>query len=130
MKKWLKMLLAPGSSLDGARPKATVQAPDGALWIAKFPSKHDEWDSGAWEMVTHDLAVMCSLDVPQAKIEAFSKTGSTFLVKRFDRENDIRIHFSSAMTFLGKTDGWRFGIQPLKKERSTARCSAVVLGHL
>lgn len=103
--KWLKMLLAPGSSLGGARPKATVQAPDKTLWIAKFPSKHDEWDSGAWEMVTHDLAAMCGLDVPEAKIETFSKTGSTFLVKRFDRNNEKRIHFSSAMTLLGKTDG-------------------------
>lgn len=43
--------IGPGSSLGGARPKATVQAPDGSLWIAKFPSKHDETDSGAWEMV-------------------------------------------------------------------------------
>lgn len=56
-------------------------------------------------MVTHDLAAMCGLDVPEAKIETFSKTGSTFLVKRFDRNNEKRIHFSSAMTLLGKTDG-------------------------
>lgn len=61
-------------------------APDGSLWIAKFPSKHDEINVGAWEMVVHDLAVMCSLNVPEAKMENFSKTGSTFLTKRFDRE--------------------------------------------
>ncbi|MCD8076246.1 MAG: type II toxin-antitoxin system HipA family toxin [Lachnospiraceae bacterium] len=103
--KWLKMLIAPGSSLGGARPKATVMAPDGSLWIAKFPSKHDEWNSGAWEMVVHELAGVCGLDVPEAKLEAFSKTGSTFLVKRFDREGKRRMHFSSAMTLLGKTDG-------------------------
>lgn len=103
--KWLKQLVAPGSSLGGARPKASVVAPDGSLWIAKFPSKHDEINVGAWEMVVHDLAVMCNLNVPEAKLENFSKTGSTFLTKRFDREGDRRIHFASAMTLLGKKDG-------------------------
>lgn len=103
--KWLKQLIAPGSSLGGARPKATVMAPDGSLWIAKFPSKNDEQNTGAWEMVVHDLAVMCGLDAPEAKLEKFSKLGSTYLVKRFDREGEKRIHFSSAMTMLGKKDG-------------------------
>ena len=103
--KWLKQLLAPGSSLGGARPKATVQDTRGNLWIAKFPSKHDEANSGAWEMVVHELAKLCGLNVPEAKLETFSKTGSTFLTKRFDREGDKRIHFASAMTLLGKTDG-------------------------
>lgn len=103
--KWLKQLLAPGSSLGGAKPKASVSAPDGSLWIAKFPSKHDDTNVGAWEMVVHDLAVMCGLDVPEAKLENFSKTGSTFLIKRFDRDGEKRIHFASAMTLLGKNDG-------------------------
>ena len=103
--KWLKQLVAPGSSLGGARPKASVVAPDGSLWIAKFPSKYDEVNVGAWEMVVHDLAVMCNLNVPEAKLENFSKIGSTFLTKRFDREGDKRIHFASAMTLLGKRDG-------------------------
>lgn len=103
--KWLRQLVAPGSSLGGARPKASVLAPDGSLWIAKFPSKYDEINVGAWEMVVHDLAVMCELDVPDAKLENFSKYGSTFLTKRFDREGNRRIHFASAMTLLGKTDG-------------------------
>lgn len=102
--KWLKQLLAPGSSLGGARPKASVEAPDGSLWIAKFPSKHDEFNSGAWEMIIHDLAVLCGLNVPEAKLETFSKYGSTFLIKRFDRHKNHRIHFTSAMTLLGKTD--------------------------
>ena len=103
--KWLKQLLAPGSSLGGARPKASVLATDGSLWIAKFPSKHDDFNSGAWEMVVHELAVMCGLNVPEAKAEKFSKLGTTFLVKRFDRMGSRRIHFSSAMTMLGKKDG-------------------------
>ena len=103
--KWLKLLLEPGCSLGGARPKVTVQDKKGNLWIAKFPSKNDEVNSGAWEKVVHDLAKLCGLDVPEAKVEAFSKTGSTFLVKRFDRDGGKRIHFASAMTLLGKTDG-------------------------
>lgn len=103
--KWLKQLMAPGSSLGGARPKATVMAPDGSLWIDKFPSKHDDFDTGAWEMTVHELAVMCGMNVPEAKSQKFSKLGTTFLVKRFDRNGNKRIHFSSAMTMLGKTDG-------------------------
>ncbi len=103
--KWLNQLLKPGSSLGGARPKATVQDPQGNLWIAKFPSKHDEGNVGAWEKVVHDLARMCGLNVPESKLEHFSKSGSTFLVKRFDRIGSRRIHFASAMTMLGKTDG-------------------------
>ena len=103
--KWLKQLLAPGSSLGGARPKATVKDVDGSLWIAKFPSKHDEYDSGAWEKTVHDLAKLCGLNVPESRLMKFSKFGSTFLVKRFDREGAKRIHFMSAMTALGKKDG-------------------------
>lgn len=103
--KWLSQLIKPGSSLGGARPKATVVDTKGQLWIAKFPSKNDDSDTGAWEKVVHDLAKMCGLNVPESKLEKFSKLGSTFLVKRFDREGEKRIHFASAMTLLGKTDG-------------------------
>ena len=103
--KWLSQLIAPGSSLGGARPKATVEALDNSLWIAKFPSKNDDHDVGAWEMVVHDLALSCGLNTPEARLERFSKNGSTFLTKRFDRDKSRRIHFSSAMTMLGKTDG-------------------------
>ena len=103
--KWLNQLIKPGSSLGGARPKATVVDTMGQLWIAKFPSKNDENDTGAWEMVTHDLAKLCGLNVSDAKLEKFSKLGSTYLVKRFDRNGKKRIHFASAMTLLGKTDG-------------------------
>lgn len=103
--KWLNQLIRPGSSLGGARPKATVVDTEGELWIAKFPSKNDENDTGAWEKVVHDLAKLCGLNVPECRLEKFSKYGSTFLVKRFDRALGRRIHFASAMTLLGKTDG-------------------------
>lgn len=103
--RWLNQLIRPGSSLGGARPKATVVDTMGQLWIAKFPSKNDENNTGAWEKVASDLAKLCGLNVPESRLETFSKLGSTFLVKRFDRENGRRIHFASAMTLLGKTDG-------------------------
>lgn len=103
--QWINQLIKPGSSLGGARPKATVVDVEGGLWIAKFPSKNDESDTGAWEKVVHDLAGLCGLNVPESKLEKFSKLGSTFLVRRFDRDGDRRIHFASAMTLLGKTDG-------------------------
>ena len=103
--RWLRQLLAPGSSLGGARPKATVRASDGTLWIAKFPSRQDEQDIGAWEQVAHELAKACGLNVPDSKLERYSETGSTYLVKRFDRIGMRRIHFSSAMSLLGQTDG-------------------------
>jgi serine/threonine-protein kinase HipA len=48
--KWLNLLMAPGSSLGGARPKASVLDKDRNLWIAKFPSKNDTTNIGAWEM--------------------------------------------------------------------------------
>lgn len=103
--KWINQLIKLGSSLGGARPKANVIDTKGQLWIAKFPSRKDENDIGAWEKVVHDLASFCLLNVPESKLEKYSDLGSTFLVKRFDRTDGKRIHFSSAMTMLGKKDG-------------------------
>ncbi|MDR1119823.1 MAG: HipA domain-containing protein [Dysgonamonadaceae bacterium] len=107
--KWLYMLLAPGSSLGGARPKAGVRNTDGSLWIAKFPSKGDRYDVGAWEMIVNELAQMAGLNVAQAMAKPFYGKHHTFLTKRFDRTNTgQRIHFASAMTLLGYTDGTSF----------------------
>lgn len=103
--KWLSMLIAPGSSLGGARPKANISDPDGNLWIAKFPSHHDEENVSAWEYTVMRMAHDAGLSVPECRLEKFSCQGSTFLVKRFDRQKTLRIHFASAMTLLGKTDG-------------------------
>ena len=93
--KWLAMLLAPGSSLGGARPKACVTAPDGSLWIAKFPGRGDAADVSAWEYVTMRMARDAGLNVPDCSLEHFSKQGSTFLVRRFDRDGADRIHFAA-----------------------------------
>ncbi len=105
IEKWIMMLIGPGSSLGGARPKATIIDNNKELWIAKFPSRNDEINVGAWEKVVNDLAKLCGLNVPESNLENFSKLGSTFMTKRFDRNKEIRIHFASAMTMLGKTDG-------------------------
>jgi serine/threonine-protein kinase HipA len=103
--KWLNILLDPGASLGGARPKASVTDEKGNLWIAKFPSAKDEKDAGAWEMVVHQLALNSRIQVPEAKIQQFSSKHHTFLTKRFDRIQQQRIHFASAITLLGLQDG-------------------------
>jgi len=103
--QWLNMLIAPGSSLGGARPKASIVDKKGNLWIAKFPSKNDAKDIGAWEIVTHQLAINAGLNVPEAGVQIFSGNHHTFLSKRFDRKKEQRIHFASAMTLLGYKDG-------------------------
>jgi serine/threonine-protein kinase HipA len=107
--KWLMMLANPGSSLGGARPKASVIDNKKNLWIAKFPSKIDNKDIGGWEMVANELASNAGLNVADSKIQKFSSRYNTFLTKRFDRTtNGERIHYASAMTMLGYTDGTDF----------------------
>ena len=103
--KWLNMLIAPGSSLGGARPKANILDNNGTLWIAKFPSGHDTKDMGAWEAVTAEMARKCGIEMAESRAQKFSNRQHTFLTKRFDRINGKRIHFASAMTLLGYTDG-------------------------
>ncbi|APS40539.1 type II toxin-antitoxin system HipA family toxin [Salegentibacter sp. T436] len=104
--KWLNMLMAPGSSLGGARPKANIKDIDGDLWIAKFPSQNDRQDMGAWEMLAYRLAIRSGIEMAPSRVQKFSHHQHTFLTQRFDRKNDgTRIHFASAMTLLGYTDG-------------------------
>jgi serine/threonine-protein kinase HipA len=103
--KWLATLLAPGSSLGGARPKASVLSPQGELWIAKFPRKNDDWNTSAWEYTVSIMARDAGLKMPECRLEQFSPNGATFLTKRFDRRGKQRVHFASTMTMLGKTDG-------------------------
>ena len=104
--KWLSMLIAPGSSLGGARPKASILNKDGSLWIAKFPSRNDNNDVGGWEMVTYELAIKAGINMAKSMVQKFSSKNHTFITKRFDRTaKNERIHFASAMTMLGYTDG-------------------------
>lgn len=103
--QWLTALLAPGSSLGGARPKANFTDTDGTMWIAKFPSRDDRRDIGAWEMVAHELAVAAGVDVAPAKLLPLASRHRTFATQRFDRVAGRRRFFFSAMTLLGKRDG-------------------------
>lgn len=104
--KWLRMLVAPGGSLGGARPKASVLNENGHPWIAKFPSRRDEINVGKWEYLVFQLAQKAGIEIACSELRHFSGEHDTFLTKRFDRtENGERLHFASAMTLLGKKDG-------------------------
>ena len=99
----LRLLLAPGSSLGGARPKASVRDRDGHLAIAKFPRKDDEIDTIAWEAVALTLAKKAGIDVPEWRLEPVGRK-SILLSRRFDREKNTRIPFLSAMSALEAKD--------------------------
>ncbi len=103
--KWIHMLYSPGSSLGGARPKANVIDTEGNLWIAKFPSRHDTIDVGAWEYLVTEMARDFRINVPEIRLEKVYSRYHTFLTKRFDRQKSNRFYFASAMTLLGYTDG-------------------------
>jgi serine/threonine-protein kinase HipA len=104
--QWLNMLIAPGGSLGGARPKASVVDEKNQLWIAKFPSRMDEFDVGAWEMLAYRLGVQSGLVMSDAKLKRFNSENHTFLTRRFDRlQGGARVHFASAMTMLQRKDG-------------------------
>lgn len=104
LRKWLAVLVAPGASLGGARPKANFTEADGSLWIGKFPARDDDRDLGAWEFVTHELAARAGIDVPPAKLFKLNNDFHTFCVKRFDRNDGVRRFYASAMTLLRKKE--------------------------
>jgi len=99
----LKLLLAPGSSLGGARPKASVRDKDGHLAIAKFPRKDDEYDTILWEAVALTLAARAGIEVPEWRLET-AGSQKVLLSRRFDRKKQIRIPFLSAMSVLQAQD--------------------------
>lgn len=102
--KWLKLLIALGSSLGGARPKANILDENNGLWIAKFPSKNDTVDKAAWEFLTYKLAINAGLEMAECRLEKVNGQYHTFFTKRFDRVGTDRIHFSSAMTMTGNNE--------------------------
>ncbi|WP_179354352.1 type II toxin-antitoxin system HipA family toxin [Winogradskyella vidalii] len=104
IRKWIAVLIAPGSSLGGARPKANILDAKKNLWIAKFPSKTDTVDKAAWEFLAYQLATAAGIQMADSKIEKISGEYHTFLTRRFDRKNRKRIHFASAMTMTGNTE--------------------------
>jgi serine/threonine-protein kinase HipA len=99
----LKLLLAPGSSLGGARPKASIRDQDGSLAIAKFSRKDDEFNVVLWESVALTLAKNAGIQVPSWRLETVLEK-HVLIIKRFDRHNGQRIPFLSAMSMLGARD--------------------------
>ena len=103
-RQWLAILMAPGSSLGGARPKANIIDNDKNLWIAKFPAKNDTTDKATWEFLAYQLALKAGINMSECKIQKVTGNYHTFFTKRFDRENGERIHFASAMTMTGNNE--------------------------
>ncbi len=99
----IRLLLAPGSSLGGARPKASVRGTDGQLLIAKFPHKADETNAVLWEALALKLAAKAGINAAFWRVEQVSKK-PTLLLSRFDREGKRRLPFLSAMSMLGAKD--------------------------
>ncbi len=105
-RKWIAQLVQPGTSLGGARPKANVIDTDKTLYVAKFPSRKDDYDVGLWEHFSHLLATKTGVNAAKTKVLATGEKYHTLLSQRFDRTTDgKRIHFASAMTLLGLSDG-------------------------
>ena len=105
-KKWIQQLVHPGSSLGGARPKAGVRDADGCLYVAKFPSRNDDYDVSLWEHLSHLLAKKAGVIAAETSVIPTGDKYHALLSKRFDRTADgRRIHFASAMTLLGLSDG-------------------------
>jgi serine/threonine-protein kinase HipA len=102
--RYLSVLITPGSSLGGARPKANILDADKSLWIAKFPSKTDTIDKAAWEFLAYQLATKAGIEMAPCRMERILGKHHTFFTKRFDRENGERIHFASAMTITGNNE--------------------------
>ena len=105
-RKWIAQLVHPGTSLGGARPKANVIDTDKTLYVAKFPSRKDEYDVGIWEHFSHQLAIKSGISAAKTGVMANGGEYHTLLSQRFDRTQEgRRIHFASAMTLLGLSDG-------------------------
>lgn len=104
-RQWLSLLIAPGTSLGGARPKANYRETDGSLWIAKFPSREDRRDMGAWEHLLYAMAAACGIETSVSTLRRFGARHHTFCVRRFDRRGADRRCFVSAMTLLERRDG-------------------------
>lgn len=104
--RWIAQLVQPGSSLGGARPKASVLDENKNLCIAKFPSRKDDYDVGLWEHFSHLLAKKAGINAAETRVISTNDKYHTLLSRRFDRREDgKRIHFASAMTLLGLNDG-------------------------
>ena len=107
----LQLIFAPGSSLGGARPKASVIDHHGHLYIAKFPKETDDYSMETWEEIALRLASLAGIATPTHDlIDVAGKKvmlSRRFDRRRFDRRGAIRIPFLSAMAMMGARDGER-----------------------
>jgi serine/threonine-protein kinase HipA len=101
-----RLILAPGSSLGGARPKASVKDQHGNLAIAKFPKETDDYSLETWEETALRLAERAGITVPPHRLLNVAGK-AVFLSKRFDRDGSRRIPYLSAMALTGSRDGDR-----------------------
>jgi serine/threonine-protein kinase HipA len=96
----MKKFIIQGSSMGGARPKATCTYDGDSLWLAKFSQINDAFDFVRSEYAVMTLAKTCGLNVPQVAVESLQGR-SIFLIERFDRHKSQRFHFQSFLTILG-----------------------------
>ena len=99
----LQLLLAPGTSLGGARPKASVRGEDGHLQIAKFPRRDDDWPVTRWEAAVMGLAEAAGVEVAPWRLQLVSER-PVLMARRFDRRQGERVPFLSALTALDASD--------------------------
>ena len=104
IRDWILMLIAPGTSLGGARPKANFTDRSNDFWIAKFPSRNDTIDKAAWEFLAYRMATRAGIRMTSSGISKITGKHNTFLTQRFDRNKKERIHFASAMTMTGNSE--------------------------
>lgn len=102
----LRMIFAPGSSLGGARPKASIRDQHGHLAIAKFPKETDDYSIETWEEIALRLAALAGIETPHHELVTVGGK-PVLLSRRFDRNTQGRIPFLSAMSLLGFADGER-----------------------
>ncbi|NND73199.1 MAG: HipA domain-containing protein [Rhodothermales bacterium] len=102
----LSLIFAPGSSLGGARPKASIVDAHGNLAIAKFPKDSDDYSIETWEHIALILAQQAGIQVPRHELQRIGDR-AVLISWRFDREHDRRIPFLSAMSLLQAKDGER-----------------------
>jgi len=103
----LQMLFAPGSSLGGARPKASVFDQHNRLSVAKFPKDDDEYSLERWEAIMLDMATAAGINAADHTLETVGHS-KVMLSHRFDRDGNQRIPFISAMAMLDGKDGDKF----------------------
>lgn len=104
IREWILMIIAPGTSLGGARPKANFRDRSNELWIAKFPSRNDTTDKAAWEFLAYRMAIKAGISMADSRVSKITDDHYTFLTRRFDRVRKERVHFASAMTMTGNTE--------------------------